>query len=86
VRHNKIERSTSDLGHSRPTLRVSRAVRCPLISESDLLTVWQRNDANGVDQPRSRPQRLSECVGACQEHEHRHASQVRRSRSHHHRN
>jgi hypothetical protein len=42
-------------------------------------------NANGMDRPRSRPQRLSECVGACQEQELRHASQVRRSRSHHHR-
>ena len=41
---------------------------------------------NGMDRPRSRPQRLSECVGACQEQEYRHASQVHRSRSHHHRN
>jgi hypothetical protein len=44
------------------------------------------NDANGMDRSRSRPQRLSECVGACQEQEHRHASQVHRSRSHRHRN
>src|SRR6516225_8371684 len=36
-----------------------------------------------MDRPRSRPQRLSECVGACQEQEHRHASQVHRSRSRH---
>ena len=41
--------------------------------------------ANGMDRPRSRPQRLSECAGACQEEERRHASQVHRSRNHHHR-
>ena len=43
-------------------------------------------DANGMDRPRSRPQQLSEWVGACQEQEHRHAEQVHRSRSRHHRN
>jgi hypothetical protein len=39
-----------------------------------------------MDRPRSRPQRLSEYAGACQEKEHRHASHVHRSRSDHHRN
>src|SRR6516165_3970475 len=65
-----ITLGTSDAGsgrrpphHFRPTLRVSAAVRCLLFPESDLLTGWQRNDANGMDRPRSRPQRLSECVG-----------------------
>jgi hypothetical protein len=34
-----------------------------------------------MDRPRSRPRRLSECVGGLSEQEHRHASQVHRSRS-----
>ncbi|WP_143199988.1 hypothetical protein, partial [Bradyrhizobium sp. NAS80.1] len=34
-------------GHSRPTLRVSAAVRCLLFSETDQLTARQRNDAKG---------------------------------------
>ena len=36
------------LGHFRPTLRVSAAVRCLLFAESDLLTARQRNDAKGA--------------------------------------
>jgi hypothetical protein len=31
---------------------------------------------NGMDRPRSRPQRLSEFLGACQEKEHPHASRI----------
>jgi hypothetical protein len=73
-------------GHFRPPQRVSAAVRCLLFPESELLTARQRNDANGMDRPRSRPRRLSECVGGLSGKEHRHASQVHRSRSHHHRN
>jgi hypothetical protein len=42
-------------GHLRPALRVSASVRCLLFPESDLLTARQRNDANGMDRPRSRP-------------------------------
>jgi hypothetical protein len=43
-------------------------------------------DANGMDRPRSGPQRLSECVGACQEKEQHHASHVHCSCSDRHRN
>ena len=32
------------------------------------------NNANGMDRPRSSPQWLRECVGACQDKEHHHAS------------
>jgi len=39
-----------------------------------------------MDRPRSRPQRLSECVGGLQEKEHRHASHVHGSWSDRHRN
>ena len=41
----------SQMGHSRPTLRVSAAVRCPLFPESNLLTAWQQNNAKGQKQP-----------------------------------
>src|SRR5271155_3918996 len=42
---------------------------------------------NGMDRPRSRPQRRSECArGACQKKERRHASHVQRSRSDDYRN
>jgi protein-L-isoaspartate(D-aspartate) O-methyltransferase len=50
---------------------------------------WERPgniDANGMDRPRSRPRRFSECVGGLSEQEHRHASHVDRSRSYYHRN
>src|SRR5690242_6537505 len=50
-------------GHFRPNLRASPAARCLFFLKSDLPTARQRNDANGMDRPRSRPQRLAECVG-----------------------
>src|SRR6201987_3378402 len=53
--------------------------------ESEQDRVATQYVANGMDRPRSRPQQLSEWVGACQEQEHRHAEQVHRSRSRHHR-
>src|SRR6516165_5355224 len=31
--------------------------------QKNAIAAWQRNDANGMDRPRSRPQRLSGCVG-----------------------
>jgi hypothetical protein len=40
----------------------SRSMSASLRKQPNLL-VQQRNDANGMDRPRSRPQRLSECVG-----------------------
>ena len=51
------------LGHSRPMQPVLPAGLCPLRSESDRIAASPRNVANGMDRPRSRPQRLSECVG-----------------------
>src|SRR6516164_7588476 len=62
-----VRSTPSASGHFRPTVRVSPAVRCSLCSESDPITAQQRNDANGMDRPRSRPQRLSECVGGLSE-------------------
>jgi hypothetical protein len=42
------------MGHFRPTLRVSRTVRCLLSPESDLIVARQRNDAKGQKQPYGR--------------------------------
>ena len=47
LRCERLEPPMSQMGHSRPPLRVSAAVRCLLFPESDLLTAQQRNDAKG---------------------------------------
>jgi hypothetical protein len=57
----------------------------PLCPKSRQL-IAQRNDANGMDRPRSYPNGSQSAWGACQEQEHDHASQVHRSSSDRHRN
>src|ERR1700731_2852597 len=57
----------------------------PVYSRSRTYRIVALSDANGTDRPRSGPQRLPECVGACQEKEHHHAS-LDQPRSGHHRN
>src|SRR3974390_878117 len=52
----------SALGHSRLRARSLASGQCPLGSESDRVIASPRNDANGMDRPRSCPQRLSECA------------------------
>src|SRR5215472_1565672 len=43
------------MGHCRPTLPVSRAARCLLFPESDLITARQRSDAKGQKARLPRP-------------------------------
>ena len=54
---------------SRVACQRTSLVPQPQLAESRQPT----NDANGMDRPRSRPQRFSECAGACQQKEHHHA-------------
>src|ERR1700736_2025336 len=66
-----LENGTEISGRAFGAAHQPSAVPCPNRLTSE----------NGMDRPRSRPQRLSECLGACQGKEHPHASRIHRSRS-----
>ena len=53
--------------HSLPSPPITPSTRCPLLAVSDLVRAAAQYVANGMDRPRSRPQRLSECVGGLSE-------------------
>ncbi len=50
-------------GHSRHDNCSGQPLACPLCAVCDQTRAAAQHVANGMDRPRSRPQRLSECVG-----------------------
>jgi hypothetical protein len=73
--------ATSALGHSRHGRASGRSGNVRYAPKATASDRAAQHVANGMDRLRSRPRRHSECAGACQEKEHRHASHSHRSRS-----